>query len=228
MKGKKKWLSLLVATLMLVIAATPVFAQSETDPLEEPAPAEETSGFWEHPIVKLLADFFSGLFTAPEPEESVEESGEPAGPPAGGDPLSLGEPPADPPADGEGESLEPEPAPVVSPEEAVAALHEEQDLGFGELAKLMQIVVEANAACAPEEPNCNLTLDGLIAEYKDGTGMGQLFEIYGKPSITGVGQVRKTSETGEPDAQENKGNGNSTQAREKNNNRNTKEKTKKK
>jgi hypothetical protein len=35
-----------------------------------------------------------------------------------------------------------------------------------------------------------VTVDSLVAEYKAGTGMGELFAEYGKPEITGVGQVR--------------------------------------
>ena len=86
------------------------------------------------------------------------------------------------------------PLPVIVPEEVVAALHEEQDLGFGEITKLLQITVEAQAACALEGINCDVTLDSLIAEYKAGAGMGELFKIYGKPEYTGIGQVRKAAE----------------------------------
>ncbi|HUV15023.1 MAG TPA: hypothetical protein VMW28_00480 [Pelolinea sp.] len=163
MKNKVRWMSLLIAALMLVTAITPVFADTETDPAGEPAPVEETSGFWNHPIVKLLASFFSGLFETPAVEEPVEEEGT------------------------EGE----EPLPPVVPEEVVAALHEEQKLGFGEMTKLFQIVAEAKAACVLEGVNCDVTLEGLVAEYKDGAGMGALFKEYGKPSLLGVGQVRK-------------------------------------
>lgn len=167
-----KGLSLLIAALMLVTVATPVFAQSETDPVVDPAPVEEVSSFMDHPIVKLLASFFANLFTPPAVEGEVEPTLEPL--------------------------------PVVVPEEAVAALHEEQDLGFGEITKLLQITVEAQAACTLEGVNCGLTLDSLVAEYKAGAGMGELFKKYDKPEYTGVGQVRKAAE---PKVKSNNGNG---------------------
>ena len=71
MKSKIKGLSLLVAALMLVTIATPIFAQSETDPVVEPAPEVEVSSFVDHPIVKLLASFFANLFAPPVVEDPV-------------------------------------------------------------------------------------------------------------------------------------------------------------
>jgi hypothetical protein len=147
---------------------------------------EEESRFVDHPIVKLLAGFFANLFAPPVAEEPVDEDVPPAEP--AGEPVPGEEPPVV-----EEEPL-PEPLPVVTPEEAVAALHEEQDLGFGEITKLLQITMEAQAACTLEGVNCDVTLDSLVAEYKSGAGMGELFKEYGKPEFTGVGQVRKAAE----------------------------------
>ncbi len=65
MKKQIKGLSLLIAAMMVAAIATPVFAQSETDPLEDPAPVVEVSSFVDHPIVKLLAGFFANLFAPP-------------------------------------------------------------------------------------------------------------------------------------------------------------------
>ncbi len=185
MKNKIKGLSLLVAALMLTAIATPVFAQSETDPVGEPAPVEEVSSFMDHPIVKLLAGFFANLFAPPVielPDGQVVSPTEPEGEPAPGEEPLV-------------EEIEPlpEPLPVVVPEEAIAALHEEQNLGFGEMTKLLQITVEAQAACALEGINCDVTLDSLVAEYKAGAGMGELFKKYEKPEYMGVGQVRKAA-----------------------------------
>ena len=99
-------------------------------------------------------------------------------------------PPGDEPLGADG-LPEGEPEPVIVPEEAVAAMHVEEDLGFGEIVKLMGIVEDAQATCAETGENCGVTLDSLLAEYKDGTGMGELFEMYGKPEHLGVGQIRK-------------------------------------
>jgi len=196
MKRKIKGLSLLVAALMLVTVATPIFAQSETDPVVEPAPEVEESSFVDHPIVKLLASFFANLFAPPVVEEPVVE--EPVSELPDGQVIPPTEPEGEPVAGEEPlvEDVEPlpEPLPVIVPEEAIAALHEEQNLGFGEMTKLLQITVEAQAACALEGINCDVTLDSLVAEYKAGEGMGELFKKYDKPEYTGVGQVRKTAE----------------------------------
>jgi hypothetical protein len=196
MKNKIKGLSLLIAAFMLVTMATPIFAQSETDPVVDPVPTVEVSSFLDHPIVKLLASFFANLFAPPVVEEPVGEDLVPTEPE--GEPI-----PGEEPLESDVEPL-PEPLPVVVPEEAVAALHEEQNLGFGEITKLLQITFEAQATCALEGLNCGVTLDSLIAEYKAGAGMGELFQKYGKPEFTGVGQVRKAAN---PKVNSNNGNG---------------------
>ena len=67
-------------------------------------------------------------------------------------------------------------------------MHEEEDLGFGEIVKLMGI---AEGICAETGENCSVTLDNLLAEYEDGIGMGELFKKYGKLEHLGVGQIRK-------------------------------------
>lgn len=192
MKSKIKGLSLLIAALMLVTMATPVFAQGETDPVVDPAPA--VSSFLNHPIVKLLARFFANLFAPPVVEEPVKEVTGPTDPPTASVPPEV-------PLEGEDEPTL-EPPPVVVPEEAIAALHEEQGLGFGEITKLLQMTVEAQAACALEGIHCGVTLDSLVAEYKAGAGMGELFQKYGKPEFTGVGQVRKAAD---PEVKSNNG-----------------------
>jgi len=194
----KKWFGLLIAMVMLVATASPVFAQGETDPPEEPAVVEESYSFADHPIVKLLASFFNSLFVAPEVEEPVEEEGGEALPP---------ETTEDPDSEG-GEAVE-EPIlePTLAPEEQVAALHTDEDLGFGEITKLLQIVSEAQASCAAEGINCDVTLDSLLEEYESGNGMGDLFAKYGKPEITGVGQVKNGDKETEEKSNNGKANG---------------------
>ncbi len=190
MRRKIKLISLLVAAIMLVAAVTPVFADTGDDPTTEPTPSGETSKFLDNPIVKLLAGFFSNLFQPPATEE----------PPADGD---VGEPPAGdtgdeptPEATAEGGDVEePTPVPTVVPEAVVASLHEDAKLGFGDMTKLMQLAVANKASCAMEGVNCDVTLDNLVAEFKSGTGMGLMFQKYGKPDNLGVGQVRKEANT---------------------------------
>jgi len=186
MPKKMKWISLLIAAVMLMAVAAPVFADTGEEPVEEPVVVEETNSFLNHPIVKLLASFFSSLFQQPEVEEPVN----------GEEPVDEEEPVnVEEPVDGDDGDVEvEEPLPVVVPEEVVAALHVDQDLGFGEITKLLQMVVEAQATCTLEGVNCDVTLDGLVAEYQSGSGMGELFQKYDKPSLLGVGQVRKEAD----------------------------------
>lgn len=205
MKHSTKRISLILAAVMLATLTAPVFAQGEIEPVVEPTPEVETSSFLDHPIVKLLASFFVNLFSPPAVEEVVEEPVEGSEPPA--------EPPAEPPVEpapgdtaGEGEVVEPstEPLPLDVAEAAVAALHEDEKLGFGVITKLLAIVAQAQAVCLSDGLFCGLTLDDLIAEYQAGASIGELFAKYGKPEYTGVGQIRKASQ---PNAISNSGKG---------------------
>ena len=200
-KSKSKWTGAVLALVMVLVFTTPIFAQGEVDPVETPEVVEEPSKFLDHPIVKLIAEFFADLFNSPVEEEPEPEVG--GGDLAGGEPGSEEPPPGGEPLGGDGSTegepspdpeLEPEPEPVIVPEEAVAAMHEEENLGFGEIVKLLGMVEDAQAECAETGENCGVTLESLIAERKDGTGLGELFEMYGKPEHLGVGQVRKELE----------------------------------
>ena len=196
-KGKSKWIGAVLAMVMVLIFTTPIFAQGEVDPVETPEMVEESSKFLDNPIVNLIAEFFNDLFNPP-----VEEQPEPE---VGGVDLIGEEPESEEPlpseeplgVEGPMESApepepepEPELEPVISPEEAVAAMREEENLGNGEIVKLMGIV---EGICAESGENCGVTLDNLLAEYEDDTGMGELFDKYGKPEQLGVGQIRKES-----------------------------------
>lgn len=183
-----KWTGLMVAIVMIAASATPVFAQSETDPQEVPVVVEESSSFLDNPIVLLLSNFFSDLFTANAVEEiAIVDAGDPG----------ISEPTGTPEGEVSGEegdvipTEEPTPVPTISAEEQIAALHTDEDLGFGEITKLLQIVTEAQESCELYGTNCDVTVDSLLSEYDSGMGMGELFAIYGKPAITGVGQAKK-------------------------------------
>ncbi|BBB49734.1 hypothetical protein [Pelolinea submarina] len=192
MNKKFKWTGLMVAIVMIAASATPVFAQSDTEPTEVPAVVEESSSFLDNPIVLLLSTFFSNLFTVDEVEETPPPD---EGDPGTGEP-GTGEPTEVPEGEGgdEGGEIsveEPTPVPVLSAEEQIAAMHTEDDLGFGEITKLLQIVTEAQESCELYGTSCDVTVDSLLAEYNTGVGMGELFAKYGKPEITGVGQTKK-------------------------------------
>ena len=206
MRTKMKWMSLLVTMVLLIAAASPVYAQTDTGTTEDPVPTEEENNdFLNNPIVKLLSSFFSGLFepeATPEPTDDLVPSVDPeVTPDPDGEDGGVGE------DGGIGEVEDPTPestaAPTLSPEEEIAAMHVDDDLGFGEVVKLLQIVAESEIACSTEGVNCDVTIDSLIEEYKSGVGMGDLYEIYGKPSMTGVGQVKKAEATPNPNANEN-------------------------
>lgn len=189
MKKRIKWLSLLVTLVMLIAAASPVYAQTETDPQDEPPVVEETNSFLDHPIVKALTEFFGSFFepeVVKDPEVVDEDTGEESGDTSGTEVEGESEEPAEePPVE------EPTPEPPPPADEQIASLHTDEELGFGEITKLLQIAVEAEIACSTEGINCDVTLDRLVEEYKSGEGFGELFEKYSKPSITGVGQTKK-------------------------------------
>ena len=90
---------------------------------------------------------------------------------------------------------------VVQPGDEIATYHEE-GLGFGELVKLYAIAAKSQEACEDDddadsgEP-CGATVEELVAALQSGTGMGELFQEYGRPALLGVGHVRKGS--GPPD-----------------------------
>jgi hypothetical protein len=69
----------------------------------------------------------------------------------------------------------------------IAAYHD-SGLGFGELVKLYAIVAECEENA---EETCDLTVEFLVGEVQGGMGMGELFALYGKPSLLGVGHVRQ-------------------------------------
>ncbi len=185
---------------MLVSVVSPIFAQGEVEPTVEPTPEVEPSPFLDHPIVKLLASFFMELFAPPVIVEPTEE------------PVDGGELPEEPPIEpapsevpGEGEvETTPEPLPIEVAEAAVAAMHEEDKLGFGVITKLLAITAQAQSVCASDSLFCDVTLDSISAEYEAGASIGELFAKYGKPEYTGVGQIRKAAE---PVAKSNPGKG---------------------
>jgi len=109
---------------------------------------------------------------------------------------------------GEGEDGEPTYSTDTSAADEIAAYHE-MGIGFGELVKLYAIAQEQQAACeaaaaaaAADEteadpgtgedvPACGVTVEELIAMLQSGMGMGDLFKLYGKPALLGVGHVRQ-------------------------------------
>lgn len=103
---------------------------------------------------------------------------------------------------------------LFTSEDEIAAYHE-MGIGFGELVKIYQIAAESQAACEAEaeaagegdtgdsgdtgdtgdttdEP-CGITVEELVQMVLDGAEMGDLFALYGKPSLLGVGHVRKAN-----------------------------------
>ena len=183
-KRKNKWIGAVLALMMVLVFTTPIFAQDGSDPLDTPGEVEESTKFLDHPIVKLIAEFFADLFNEEGPVSEV-----------GGGELNGEDPTTPPPPPPPGDESPPGDVSMVvetgiDPVETVAALHEEENLGFGEIVKLMGIVEEM---CAGVD-DCELTLDILLAKREDGIGMGELFEMYGKPEHLGVGQIRKELE----------------------------------
>jgi hypothetical protein len=85
--------------------------------------------------------------------------------------------------------------------EEIDRLHEEENLGFGVIVKFLSMAEEAAQACAEQDAAptegvdpCAVSLQGLVDEFKGGTGIGQMFKQYGKPDKVGIGHVRNDKE----------------------------------
>lgn len=87
----------------------------------------------------------------------------------------------------------------------IQSLHED-GMGFGVIVKLFAMASEAERACdaaafepEPAEPTedtfdpCTVSVAGLVEEFRSGTGLGRLFQTYGKPAILGIGHIRNGS-----------------------------------
>lgn len=81
---------------------------------------------------------------------------------------------------------------VVLHGEQILEYHQE-GLGFGVLVKLYAMAEVLD-----------VSVDDLVAEFQAGTGMGELFQEYGRPSALGVGHIRHQRREG--DYQGNNGN----------------------
>jgi hypothetical protein len=90
---------------------------------------------------------------------------------------------------------------VVEAGDRIADYHED-GFGFGVLVKIFAIADESQEACmllieVQDGDVCGVTVEELIAYRDQGMGMGQLFKMYGKPSILGVGQVKQLLREGQ-------------------------------
>jgi len=72
-------------------------------------------------------------------------------------------------------------------------------IGYGVLVKLYAMAAESEEACGETEEPCGVSVEELVAAYRSGAGMGELFQEYGRPSVLGVGHMRHDGETGPPD-----------------------------
>ena len=148
-----------------------------------PAEPETKVVSFNSPIVALLNAYFGELFANPSqtPTENPVISETPG---TTETPVQIGtQVPIAPPV----------PATVG---DEVAALHAE-GMGFGVLVKLLDMAAESKATCEAKSASgdaatCTpVTLDELVTAFNSGTGMGELMKEYGRPSLMGVGQVRK-------------------------------------
>jgi len=213
---KSKFVGVLIAMMLVLSLTIPVFAQDEVEPVEEPEVVETSSKFLDHPIVKLFAEFFASFFNplveeepVPDEVDGTGEDGDPgAPPPDGGDSESDGDGDGDGDLDGDagdgGEGDEPEESKIV-PEEKIASMHEENKMGFGVIAKLMELARQTRTICGDTGDFCEVTLDSLIEEYEGGMSIGALFKKYGKPENVGVGQIRKELKELNPEEKTNNG-----------------------
>lgn len=171
---KKLRIITLLGVLLLSLFVAGV-ASAQDEPPEDPPP----TGTYSHPIVQLLATYF-GQTESTDPDQGEEQN-----------------PEQDQDQDtDQGGDTDPGSDPQAALEAEIAGYFE-QGLGFGELVKVYAIAAESEEACAEEggtqdaETPCGVTVEELVDMVEGGTGMGQLFQIYGRPSMLGVGHVRQ-------------------------------------
>jgi hypothetical protein len=102
---------------------------------------------------------------------------------------------------------------VTGTGDEIAQYHDD-GFGFGVIVKVYGMALASQESCATEEvtteevapadegtpaeeTSCGLNVADLFQALKDGTSVGQLFKLYGKPALLGVGHVRHSSPTGE-------------------------------
>lgn len=94
---------------------------------------------------------------------------------------------------------------VVQISDQIASYHAD-GMGFGVLVKLYSMAAESQAACAAQTDStaaeCGVSVEDLVAEFRAGSGMGQLFKKYAKPAHLGVGHIRKAFKQSTEAAQE--------------------------
>jgi hypothetical protein len=78
---------------------------------------------------------------------------------------------------------------VVQPGDEIAAYHDD-GMGFGVILKLYAMAEQAGQACEEDGEQCDVTVESLVSAFQSGTGMGELFQLYGKPALLGIGHVR--------------------------------------
>jgi len=80
---------------------------------------------------------------------------------------------------------------VTQTGDEIASYHED-GMGFGVLVKLYAMAAKLEEVCAEagDEP-CGATVEELVAAFRSGQGMGQLFKEYSRPSLLGVGHVKQ-------------------------------------
>ncbi len=179
---KKFKIIILLGVLLLSLSLTGVVSAQDELPEEEPLP----TGTYTHPIVELLATYFSQTEdTGTEPDADPDQDADP------GDDIDLGED-------------------AQAALEAEIQNYFEEGLGFGVLVKLYAIADESEQACAAEaeeagtetpDETCGVTVEELVELFEGGTGMGQIFQIYGRPSMLGVGHVRQVMGTSQDTTQ---------------------------
>lgn len=185
---RKKFAILGIVVVLLISLVGTAAAQTGTTPTAAVSADDAAgTGRYAHPIAQILAAYF-GKEAEPETLATATPAETSTGTPTT-EPTATSTPPSQ-------EDLAKE----------IEAYHEE-GIGYGVLVKLYAMAEASKTAC-PETPTVEetpvpgdtthatppctaVTVDQLVQEFKSGTGMGQLFKEYGKPSLLGVGHVKQ-------------------------------------
>jgi hypothetical protein len=193
---RKTITTIAILVVMLVSLIGTAAAQDVVDTLTPTVTATPLPGakFFTHPVVKLLSAYFDQEEVTATPTETATETSTETVTDTVTVTETVTETATPTPTDDSG----------LGPMGELIAKYHEEGMGFGVLVKIFSYVKDSEDACkaqatATPDPNVSdgtpetctpLTPDELVTMFKE-EGMGALFKKYGKPSLLGVGWVRK-------------------------------------
>lgn len=191
MKKTQPIFGVVVALLMIISVASPVFAQSEIDPLEEP----EGGFFQVNQLINFVSNLFNNLLGLDSDNEGTDPEVETDDLPDG---VSQPETTAIP---NQAEDLSTESLPLTI-EDQITRQFPDVEINDKEIAKLQDLMDEATIDCTTAGYNCDLTLDMLMAEFASTGDIDKLYVKYIEDVREAIAEAQEASREAEQEALE--------------------------